>query len=379
MKGKRLKIGMVLLPFVGLMACSPGKKQVGENEKTDSLRTPETERLYTFLQQVPQKGFLFGHQDATVYGIGWEGDSARSDVKSVCGDYPAVCGWEVGRIEKGVSASLDNVPFDRIRREMILNYLRGGMNTLSWHVDNPVTGGDSWDVSAKDSVVVSILPGGANHETFIGWLDTMVAFFLSLKTEDGTKVPVLFRPWHEHTGSWFWWGKDHCTTAQYKQLWVMTHDYFRSKGVDNLLYAYSPGGGGTAEEYIERYPGDEYVDLLGFDYYQLNGVEGTESYREVMNRTLTYLTEFGAKHHKPVAITETGLEALPVKDWWTNVLFPIVEKYPVSYVLVWRNAREKPNHYYAPYPGQLTEPDFKQFYNNPRTLFCKDLKNELYK
>ena len=52
---------------------------------------------------------------------------------------------------------MDNVDFDRIRKEMILNYQRGGINTLSWHADNPVTGGDSWDISAKATVVGSIL------------------------------------------------------------------------------------------------------------------------------------------------------------------------------------------------------------------------------
>lgn len=377
MVGKSIKIIVAACSLLGIVACSPAKKQSAETD-SDTLRTAETERLYANLKRIPEKGFMFGHQDATVYGIGWEGDSARSDVKSVCGDYPAVCGWEVGRIETGKAASLDNVSFDRIRREMILNYLRGGMNTLSWHADNPLTGGDSWDVSAKDSVVKSILPGGINHQKFMTWLETMATFFESLKTADGTKVPVLFRPWHEHTGSWFWWGKDHCTPEEYKELWTMTYEYFRSKGVDNLLYAYSPGGGGTAGEYMERYPGDEYVDLLGFDYYQMNGVEGTDSYRTVMNNTLTYLTAFGKEHRKPIAVTETGLEALSVKDWWTNVLFPILEKYPVSYVLLWRNAREKSNHYYAPYPGQLTEKDFMEFYNNSRTLFCKDLKDEIY-
>lgn len=377
MIGKSIKITVTAFTLLGMIACNSAKKQ-SSCTASDTLRTGQTERLYTWLQKIPEQGFMFGHQDATVYGIGWEGDSARSDVKSVCGDYPAVCGWEVGRIETGKSASLDNVPFDRIRQEMILNYLRGGMNTLSWHTDNPLTGGDSWDVSAKDSVVKSILPGGTNHDMFMGWLDTMAAFFHSLKTADGTKVPVLFRPWHEHTGSWFWWGKDHCTPEQYKELWILTYDYLHSKGVNNLLYAYSPGGGGSADEYIERYPGDKYVDLLGFDYYQMNGAEGTDSYRTVMNNTLTYLTAFGKEHGKPIAVTETGLEALPVKEWWTNVLYPILEKYPVSYVLLWRNAREKPNHYYAPYPGQLTEKNFVEFYNNPRTLFCNDLKGQLY-
>ena len=358
--------------FVGLSACG-SKKSEGGKQLEENKRTGETENLYKLLEEVPEKGFMFGHQDATVYGIGWEGDSERSDVKSVCGDYPAVCGWEIGRIEKGGAVSLDKVAFDVIRKEMIANYARGGVNSVSWHADNPVTGGDTWDVSAGNQVVASILPDGKNHAEFLKWLDVVAAFFNSLTTADGKKIPVLFRPWHEHTGSWFWWGKDHCTPEQYKELWIMTYDYLQRKGVDNLLYAYAPAGGCSVEEYMERYPGDEYVDLLGFDYYQLNGAEGTEDYKKVMRATLQYVTELGKKHHKPIAVTETGLETIPVSDWWTEVLYPIVDEYPVSYVLVWRNAREKENHYYAPYPGQISADDFVDFYENTKTLFVSDM------
>lgn len=368
---KNRKKLIMIFSLLWLVACSTGNKKV-EDIKVFG-KTPEADSLYALLKKIPEKGFMFGHQDATVYGIGWEGDSARSDVKSVCGDYPAVCGWEIGRIETGKLTSLDNVAFDKIRQEIIRNYLRGGVNTLSWHVDNPVTGGDSWDVSAKDSVVISILPDGVNHTKFLHWLDILADYFNSLVTPNGIKVPVLFRPWHEHTGSWFWWGKDHCTPEQYKTLWIMTYDYLRSKGVNNLLYAYSPGGGCTKEEYMERYPGDEYVDLLGFDYYQMNGADGSQSYKDAMHATLKVLTELGASHQKPIAVTETGLEALPVKDWWTNVLYPILNEYPISYVLAWRNAREKDNHYYAPYPGQTSAQNFIEFYNLPKTLFVSDV------
>ena len=86
---------------------------------------------------------------------------------------------------------------------MILNYQRGGINTLSWHADNPVTGGDSWDISAKATVVGSILSDSVKHSEFLGWLDIIAAYCSSLVTEEGVKIPVLFRPWHEHTGSCF--------------------------------------------------------------------------------------------------------------------------------------------------------------------------------
>ena len=114
--------------------------------------------------------------------------------------------YDIGHIEKGANESLDNISFDKIRKEIIAQYNRGGMNTISWHLDNPKTGGDSWDVS-DSTVVTSVLPGGENHEMFLGWIDNMSDYLSSLKKEDGLQVPLLFRPWPEHTGSWFWWGQ----------------------------------------------------------------------------------------------------------------------------------------------------------------------------
>lgn len=368
-----MKIGIsiiVALILIGGTSCrgKQKKQSVGKN------LTVETQQLYNRLLSMPEQGFMFGHHDDPLYGIGWDGDADRSDVKSVCGDYPAVMSFDLGRIELGGDRSLDNVPFARIRKEIIAQYNRGGMSSISWHLDNPVTGKDSWDIS-DTTVVASILPGGANHEKFQGWLDVVAAFMNSLQTEAGVKVPVLFRPWHEHTGSWFWWGQRLCTTEQYKALWRMTYDHMQQQEVNNLLYAYSPGGNvKDSTEYLGRYPGDDIIDLLGFDSYQSD----RQKYMDEMENTLTILSQIGKEHHKPIAITETGFEALPDATWWTETLFPVISKYPISYVLVWRNARERENHYYAPYPGQVSANDFVNFYKHPKTLFTSDVMN-LYK
>lgn len=364
-----------LLLSLFLITCTSKQKESNNlNEPTLDNKTAETQNLLKNLKLISQKGFMFGHQDDPLYGIGWNGDSARSDVKSVVGDYPAAMGFEIGHIELSGDRSLDNVWLDRIRQEIINQYNRGGMSTVSWHLDNPLTGGNSWDVKTK-GVVASILPNGEQHEKFLGWLDIVANFFNSLTTENGIKVPVLFRPWHEHTGSWFWWGKDLCTADEYKQLWIMTHDYLAEQGVDNLLYAYSPDSQGPGEIYMERYPGDEYVDVLGFDCYHRNNVEGIEAYQHSLNTILAFMAEEGKKRNKPIALTETGLESIPIADWWTKVLFSVLDRYPVSYVLVWRNAHDIPNHYYAPYPEQVSANDFVKFYENPKTLFCNDIRN----
>ena len=352
------------LAVVGLLAgCQDSKQQ-------NTGRTREAEALLTLLKEVPQRGFLFGHHDDPVYGIGWDGDEERSDVKSVCGDYPAVMSFDLGRLELKGNCNLDKIPVERLRKEIIRQYERGGVVSLSWHADNPLTGGDAWDVT-DSTVVTSILPGGENHPKFMGWLETIGDFLTSLVTDKGVKVPVIFRPWHEHTGSWFWWGQNLCTADEYKALWRMTYDYLQQRDIRHLLYAYSPGSEPNhTADYLDRYPGDDIIDLLGFDTYQFDRQE----YLDNMKKSLRVMTEVGRQHGKVVAVTETGYEANPDSVWWTQTLLPVVSKYPVSYVLVWRNARERPNHYYAPYPGQVSEQDFLKFYNDPRTLFLKDIK-----
>ena len=379
MKKYRFLIVVIMLSFICINGFSQQSdiKTINLSERIKTL-TPETQNLLKNLKVISGKGFMFGHQDDPLYGIGWEGDDGRSDVKSVVGDYPAVMGFDLGRIELGNEKNIDNVSFEKIRQEIIRQYQRGGMITMSWHMNNPLTNGDAWDVKKGENAVASVLPDGQNHDKFLRWLQSAADFFNSLKTEDGTKIPIVFRPWHEHTGSWFWWGKDLCSPEEYQQLWKMTVDFMQEKGVNNLLYAYSPDIQGPGQIYMERYPGDEYVDILGLDGYHRDNETGIESFQNSLNTILSFMTDEGKKRNKPIALTETGLEAIPIANWWTGVLLPIVGKYPISYVMVWRNARERENHYYAPYPGQKSAADFIKFYHSPKTFFCKDIPN-LYK
>ena len=359
----------VLLTAGMLSSCGGAAKKQQTVSDTTVARTPETEQLLANLKQTPARGIMFGHHDDTVYGIGWEGDEGRSDVQSVCGDYPAVISFDLGELELGGDLNLDKVAFDKIRKEIVNQYQRGGLASLSWHSRNPKTGGDAWDVS-DSTVVSSILPGGANHAKFAGWLESVAGFINSLQTPEGTKIPVLFRPWHEHTGSWFWWGEKLCSAEDYKSLWHMTVDSLRAHGVDNALYAYSSGTEPKdTVHYLERYPGDEIIDVIGFDAYQFD----RDVFLSSLDKSLCVLDTVARTHGKVMAVTEAGYEGVPDARWWTGTLLPAIEKYPLVYVLVWRNAREKVTHFYAPYPGQASAGDFVEFYNHPKTLFAKEV------
>lgn len=348
----------------------------------ESYRTKETEKLLSNLINIHTQGYLYGHHDDPVYGVGWSYEDNRSDVKDVCGDYPGLMTFDLGHIELGDSVNLDGVPFDLIREETINQYNRGGVISYSWHLNNPLTEGDSWDVS-DSTVVASILKDGDNHEKFISWLDKLSVFLNSLVTEDGVKVPIIFRPWHENTGSWFWWGEKLCSVEQYKALWTLTTDYLKANGVNNLLFAYSPGSeaNGVKEKYLERYPGDELIDILGLDMYcygDPNDPLTLSNYKQGLSTNLGMVCEIASEHGKVAALTETGFEGIPVAEWWTSAFQAVCDSLPIAYAQTWRNAHDKPGHFYAPYPGHASSEEFIKFYNSPKSLFAKDLKN-IYK
>ena len=187
--------------------------------------TTPAQKLIKRLQKLQLKGIMIGHQDDPVYGHSWKWERGRSDIKEVCGDYPAVMGFDLGKKELGWDKNLDAVPFDRMREEIIAQYERGGIVTLSWHPDNPVTLKTAWDFSGD--AVKAVLPGGEQNKRFNCWLYNIASFIKSLKTANGKSVPVIFRPWHEMGGGWFWWGAK--AADEYKQLFIYTHDQLEKK------------------------------------------------------------------------------------------------------------------------------------------------------
>ncbi len=80
-------------------------------------------------------------------------------------------------------------------------------------------------------------------------------------------------------------------------------------------------------------------------------------------------TLLAAGHGKVLALTETGYEGIPNPRWWTDCLLAGVADYPVAYVLTWRNAYDRPGHFYAPFPGSADADNFLTFYNNEHTVF----------
>jgi len=348
--------------LIAFVFCSMAKAQI--YNPCDKDATLETRGLYASMQRLIGAGVIFGHHDDLAYGVGWRGDAGRSDIKSVTGSYPALYGWDASGIELGHDKDINSIPFETQRQYVQQVYDQGGINTFCWHLNNPVNGKTAWDTT-KNSVS-QLLPGGAHHRDWTDRLDKLAAYFKTFKGKDGEPVPILFRPFHELTGSWFWWGKDECNPGDFKNLWRFTVTYLRDKKkLHNLLIVYSAGDNFRNEaDFMERYPGDGYVDVVGFDTYCNADID---QFKRVLNMQLKTTREIASQHHKLMAIAETGYERIPKADWWTADLMPVVSKYPVSYMMLWRNGN--PGHYYVSYPGQVSEADFNKMFNSYQTMF----------
>jgi mannan endo-1,4-beta-mannosidase len=391
---RRVVLGLVLL--LALPGCWHGAGTVAADPVSEAVSTPEPrvapaaieppasdstaeatrartelERELRHLASLP--AFALGQEDATAYGVGWSNEPDRSDVKSVCGAHPAVHGWDVFGIELGATKNGDGVDFEQMRRLIQAAHRRGGINTISWHAANPVTGGNTWDTTRA---VRAVLPGGARHAEFRGWLGRVADYLESLRDERGAPIPIVFRPYHEHTGSWFWWGRAHTDDDGFVRLWRFTIDFLREeRGLGQLLFAFSPAGGDiyADADYLFRYPGDDYVDVFGVDYYYHAGGKRMTRLAEITVRQ-------ARRHDKIAAITELGaqdgLSRVRGGARWLEQSFfaPLSQSdtaLGVAYALFWRNAHT--DHFFLPYPGHPGAAALARFCADERVLLEDDV------
>lgn len=369
-----------LLVIIGMAICLTA---VAQQVPIDPMATPETKALYRHLAQLPSSGFLFGHQDDLAYGVGWQYGNGLSDVKKVTGSYPALYGWELGRIELDQAVNLDSVPFDQMRSFIREGYKRGGVITISWHLNNPLTGKTAWD-PAVAGTIPAILPGGNKNQLYNDWLDKVATFISSLTDEKGVKIPVILRLFHELNGDWFWWGGKNCSPDEIKSLWKYTVGYLRDKKkIHHLLYAFNTDRFQSESAYFDRYPGKEWVDIVGFDVYQANSIASNSDFSAAFEKMLSMITHIAADQGKIPALTEFGYNQLPDSSWWTKVFLPALKKHPVAYVMAWRNAgmkKDGSSEFYVPYPGQQSAKDFERFRKSGLPLFAEEAaQKQLYR
>ena len=314
----KLLLVMVTLLSLPLMANTVSLTMVDKNATT------QTRALYSRLWEIEKSGFMFGHHDDLIYGRYWYGEDGQSDTKQVCGDYPAVYSVDFAEIMDDRSLTAESQEANALRRRRIIEARRRGEVIMACaHLNNPLTGGDSWD-NSNSTVAAQILSNGSTAQTtFNTWLDRLAEFVNNLKDDDGNLIPIILRPFHEHTQTWSWWGTSCTTEAEFVALWQYTVKYLRdTKGCHQFIYIISPqsdGSNDTVDRFINfRWPGDDYVDMIGYDYYW--GENPTTFTAGLVN-----LTTASRKKMKPCAVTETGVEAFTNSKFWTEqILAPVV-------------------------------------------------------
>lgn len=365
----------IVIVFLLFISCD-NKESEFPYQLVDQQATQETKALFANLYKLQSdKKIIFGQQDATVYGREWKGDDNKSDVKDVTGSHPALLGLDFSGIEIKENPDYEN------RRNSLIKYTKeayeqGNIVTYCWHMCNPNNGGSFyWE---KDSLIAlpRMLPDSILHETYKRYLDNVASLVNDLKGKDNELIPIIFRPFHEFDGEWFWWGKGHCTKDEFIELWKFTINYLKDeKKIRNFIYAFSPDCKfNSKEEFLEYYPGDEYVDILGMDNYWDFRADGGNN-PELAKKKLKIVADLAKEKNKIAALTETGLEGVVDSSWYTQVLYPILSDVEIAYAQVWRNAYESTTHYYTPTKGHPAEKDFIEFSNKDNIIFSNKLPN----
>lgn len=345
----------------------------------DPLATFETRSLFQYLKSVQGSQIIFGQQAATSEGVTITvKDGTQSDTLNAVGDLPGVFGFDV--------QSLGNASYTASRDKMLAlmkaAYRDGGILTVSGHLPNFATGGTYSDTTGGP--VQRIMPGGDKNGEYTVFLDRVAEMAGLLTDDSGKPIPVIFRPYHEHNGSWFWWGSAYRSKEQYVELYRYTVEYLRDrKGVHNFLYAYSPNSpfGSSVETYLAGYPGDDYVDILGFDSYS----SGSPGWYDFAVQDAALAASLAQDKDKVAAFTEFGYQygTAQTKDaeFYTKLLSKLKADPGagrIAYMMTWVNWSAESA--YVPYrdgPGGIGDhpllTDFTAFYSDAYTSFRNEV------
>lgn len=375
---------------------------------TDASADKSAKALYAYLQGLTRNNqVLFGHQNDVNKSVNTSAD--LGDVADVTGSVSGVFGIDslgvVGSEVGGTSSE------DALKKAVAASKKaadKGSIVTLSTHMPNfaatsldgkeIVKDGDSYDfhkcdfneakVCTSNAIDEVLKEGSESNKKLNAYLDIIAEYAKQLATDD---IPVIFRPYHENTGTWFWWGAQN-SAESYKSLYRYTKDYLEKQDVHNMLYVYSPNGPfESTDEYMSRYPGDEYVDILAFDYYDdysSTSEAYDASYFTSLDKTCKVVSDLAAAKGKIAAISECGVrvtregssEGLAIKgnpikgQKWYQQVSDVAKKNKMPYYMVWANFSD--TNFYVPYKyndkyGQELINEFIEYYNDSSSVFGK--------
>lgn len=361
-------------------------KQNVSQYMVDKNATPQTIALFYNLKILSKTKFAVGQQAA--FDGFYKNVGGMSDIKKSTGSDPAVLGSDflfiTDKANDGTSGNWFYQQEVATINNVIKAYNDGIINIFCWHLREPYNEKSFYasDMTAleKTKAFKSILVGGENHDWYKAKLDKIASVFNKLKGKNGELIPVIFRPFHEYDGSWFWWGADFCTAEEYKTAFKFTVDYLKNtKGVHNVLYSLGPDNSyDTKEKYLIRYPGDDYVDILGMDNYgdlrSGAGITGSN----LANKKLKVISDLAKEKVKIAAFTETGFQVTPtvppVTGWFSNFLLNTItaNNLEIAFVMLWGNSGDS---YYVPTPSTSNVTDFVDFTKSPKAVLQNNLPN----
>ncbi|WP_162254988.1 glycosyl hydrolase [Paenibacillus sp. Soil522] len=255
-------------------------------EPIHPYRSPEALELLDSLYSMKGQGILTGQHDFLE-----NPDQYVEYTKRVTGKYPAVHGYELGGI-LGQNAETIQKQRESIVQDAIAWNATGGIVTMMYHAAYPGASLEWKNVqrqTTQQEFNRVVTPGTEEYKSLIADLDNVAIY---LKKLQAANVPVLWRPYHEMNGGWFWWGKK----SDYTKLWsIMYERYVSVYGLDNLVWVWNPNAPKPeCDAYPAYYPRFDMVDVLAVDIYD-------NDYKQSYHDELDALAD-----GKPIAIGENG-------------------------------------------------------------------------
>ena len=352
-------------PTVSIDVVTP---QNVKNYMVDKNASTETVALFYNLRNLGKTKIIIGQQDA--FNSFYQ-NSGSSDIKKTTGNDPSILGSDFMFITD--KDNPNNNWYVQQENKIIQDtkdaYAKGMINTFCWHLREPYNEKSfySADMTSEQrtDAFKSLLPGGKFNDWFKKKLDKVASVVSNLKDTNGKQIPIIFRPFHEFDGNWFWWGANYCTAEEYISVYRFTVNYLRdTKNVHNILFAFSPDNSYTTpSSYLSRYPGDDYVDILGMDNYGDFDNKGTSG-ASLANSKLKLISDLAISKNKIAALTETGYRVTSttpaINNWFSTYLYDAItnNNLQIAYVMFWSNTSSG---YYVPTPGNSNVADFQNF------------------
>lgn len=232
-----------------------------EKKLVNPKATKEAKALMSYLVDVYGKHILSGQQELCG-SHNYDGSEAEfTYIREKTGKLPAVRGFDF------MNYRGNGLLWDDLCAERVIDWYnnKGGIPTVCWHWFSPGNIGKKADNSFyTDSTTFSIskalTPGTAENTALLDDIKVMAGKFKQLQDAG---VPVLFRPLHEAEGAWFWWGAEGPQNCV--KLYRLLYDKFTNEyGLNNLIWVWTSY---TYETSPQWYPGDDVVDMVGYDKY----------------------------------------------------------------------------------------------------------------